>query len=65
MKQGAIASNEMVYGMRSNLDVPTVASKIPRKKRAVMRPLKSVAAAVLATTIPQRKTLKNTKSERC
>jgi hypothetical protein len=30
-----------------------VASKAPRKARAVMRPLKFVAAAVQAVTIPQ------------
>ena len=40
--------------------LPTVASKIPRKKRVARRLLKSFAAAVHDTTTPHISTLKNT-----
>lgn len=41
--------------------LPTVASKMPKKNRAVMSPLKSLAAAVLATMTPQSNTCTNTR----
>ena len=41
-------------------DGAKVASKTPRKKRAVIRPLKFLAAPMQATTVPQQKRLSET-----